>query len=187
MGAQRRRRSVLVLSEDSDWLRELHPRPEGSAAADGRARCADQAGCGSLRDPGVRTCRGRLQGLAADARAVLLHSATTILCFFSALAEHRLTDLAEPFATVLVGFGSRQLQSGKLEVAGRQVRCVRTRRPVFSSELGVGRWCGSRAPKCICAAIRPARSSMPCGIPELSGATETWVTAWGRGMRYEQA
>jgi len=185
VGAQRRRRNVLVLSEDSDWLRDLHPRPKDLLLRMAGRGALIKLGAGRYAipafghaDPAYKAWQPMLYGRLAPLGDYYLG-------FFSALAEHRLTDLSEPFATVLVGFGSRQLQSGKLEIAGRQVRSVRTRRPVFSSELGAEVMRLSRAEMYM--RSNPTRTLVDAlWHPELSGDTETWVTAWGRGMRYEQ-
>lgn len=84
-----------------------------------------------------------------------------------------------------MGFGNRQLASGELEVTGREVRSVRTRRAVFDADLGVEVVRLSRAESYL--RSNPTRTLVDClWHPQLSGATETWVTAWGRGMRYEQ-
>ncbi len=137
MRARRKRRAVLVLREDSDWLREFHPRPKDLLLR--------MAGRGALIKLGAG--RYAIPTLGSDAAAYnawqpMLHGRLAplgdyYLGFFSALEEHRLSDLSEPFTTVLVRFASRQLMSGKLEVAGRPLRAARTRRLVFTGDLGV--------------------------------------------------
>ena len=186
VGAQRRRRNVLVLSEDSDWLRELHPRPKDLLLRMAGRGALIKLGAGRYAIPAFGHAEAAYKAWQPMMHGRLAPLGDYYLGFFSALAEHRLTDLAEPFATVLVGFGSRQLQkSGKLEIAGRQVRSVRTRRPVFSSELGVEVVRLSRTEMYM--RSNPTRTFVDAlWHPELSGATETWVTAWGRGIRYEQ-
>ena len=185
VGAKRRRRSVLVLSEDSDWLRELHPRPKDLLLRMAGRGALIKLGAGRYAIPAFGHAEAAYKAWQPMLHGRLAPLGDYYLGFFSALAEHRLTDLSEPFATVLVGFGSRQLQSGKLEVAGRQVRCARTRRPVFSSELGVEVVRLSRTEMYM--RSNPTRTLVDAlWHPELSGVTETWVTAWGRGMRYEQ-
>ena len=185
VGAQRRRRNVLVLSEDSDWLRELHPRPKDLLLRMAGRGALIKLGAGRYAIPVLGHGEAAYKAWQPMLHGRLAALGDYYLGFFSALAEHRLTDLAEPFATVLVGFGSRQLQSGELEVAGRQVRSVRTRRRVFSSELGIEVVRLSRSEMYM--RSNPTRTLVDAlWHPELSGATETWVTAWGRGMRYEQ-
>lgn len=185
VGAQRRRRNVLVLSEDSDWLRELHPRPKDLLLRMAGRGALIKLGAGRYAipafghaDPAYKAWQPMLHGRLAPLGDYYLG-------FFSALAEHRLTDLSEPFATILVGFGSRQLASGELDVAGTRVRAVRTRRAVFSTDLGVEVVRLSRTESYL--RSNPTRTLVDCSWhPELGGAAETWVTAWGRGMLYEQ-
>lgn len=182
VGAQRRRRNVLVLSEDSDWLRELHPRPKDLLLRMAGRGALIKLGAGRYAIPAFGHAEAAYKAWEPMLHGRLAPLGDYYLGFFSALVEHRLTDLEEPFGTVLVGFGSRQLQSGTLEVAGRRVRSVRTRRSVFSSELGVEVARVSRTEMYM--RSNPTRTLVDClWHPELSGATETWVTAWGRGMR----
>ncbi|HEY1458305.1 MAG TPA: hypothetical protein VGF15_07280 [Solirubrobacteraceae bacterium] len=183
--ARRKRRSVLVLSEDSDWLRELHPRPKDLLLRMAGRGALIKLGAGryalpelGLPDPAYKAWQPMLHGRLAALGDYYLG-------FFSALEEHRLIDLSEPFSTVLVGFGSRQLESGTLEVAGRRVWAVRTRREVFTDDLGVELVRLSRTEQY--RRSDPTRTLVDClWHPELSGDTETWVTAWGRGMLYER-
>ncbi len=183
--ARRKRRSVLVLSEDADWLRELHPRPKDLLLR--------MAGRGALIKLGAG--RYAIPELGSDAVAYkawqpmldgrLAPLGDYYLGFFSALEEHRLTDLSEPFSTVLVGFASRQLSSGEISVAGRPIRAARTQRPVFTDDLGVEVVRLSRTERY--RRSDPTRTLVDClWHPHLAGATETWVSAWGRGMREER-
>ncbi len=185
LAARQRRRDVIVLSEDSDWLSELHPRPKDLLLRMAGRGALIKLGAGRYAIPALGHADPAYKSWQPMMHARLAPLGDYYLAFFSALEEHRLTDLSEPFATVLVGFGSRQLASGALEVAGKQIRAVRTRRPVFGPEHGVEVVRLSRTETYM-------RSNMTRTLvdtlwhPELSGATETWVTAWGRGMRYEQ-
>jgi predicted transcriptional regulator of viral defense system len=185
VGAQQRRRNVLVLSEDSDWLSELHPRPKDLLLRMASRGALIRLGAGRYAIPALGYADPAYKAWQPMLHGRLSPLGDYYLGFFSALEEHRLTDLSEPFATVLVGFGSRQLASGKLDVAGRLVRAVRTTRPVFSSDLGVEVVRLSRSESYL--RSNPTRTLVDSlWHPQLSGATETWVTAWGRGMRYEQ-
>ncbi len=137
MRARRKRRAVLVLREDSDWLREFHPRPKDLLLRMASRGALIKLGAGRYAIPTLGS-----DAAAYNAWQPMLHGRLAplgdyYLGFFSALEEHRLTDLSEPFATVLVGFASRQLMDGQLVVAGRPLRAARTRRPVFAGDLGV--------------------------------------------------
>jgi predicted transcriptional regulator of viral defense system len=177
--AQRLRRPVLVLSEDKDWLGEYSSRPKDLLRAMAGRGALIELGAGRYALP-----RLGLEGIAylewqplLDARLKPLGS--YYLGFFSALEGHRLTDLEEPVATVLVGFPHRQLAAGQVEIAGRPVRSATTQRDVFSDDLGVETVRPSRI-----ASFRrsnPTRTLVDCTWhPELASATETWVSAWGR-------
>jgi predicted transcriptional regulator of viral defense system len=185
MRARRKRRAVLVLREDSDWLREFHPRPKDLLLRMASRGALIKLGAGRYAIPTLGS-----DVAAYNAWQPMLHGRLAplgdyYLGFFSALEEHRLTDLSEPFTTVLVGFASRQLMSGKLEVAGRPLRAARTRRLVFKSDLGVEVVRLSRTERYL--RSNPTRTLVDClWHPQLSGATETWVSAWGRGMREER-
>jgi len=185
VGARQRRRSVLVLSEDAEWLAELHPRPKDLLLRMAGRGALIKLGAGRYAIPELGQADPAYKAWQPMMHGRLAPLGNYYLGFFSALQEHRLTDLSEPFATVLVGFGSRQLESGTLEVAGRPLLAARTRRPVFIPDLGVEVVRLSRTEKYF--RSNPTRTLVDSlWHPNLGGATETWMTAWGRGMIYQQ-
>jgi predicted transcriptional regulator of viral defense system len=101
----------------------------------------------------------------------------------TALAEHRLTDISSKEVTAIIGFRNSTIEKGLISVGGRPVVASRSLRgAVFADENGIETVALSRTE-----AYR--RSNVTRTLvdalwrPELFGATETWVTAWGRGER----
>ena len=182
--ARRLRRPVLVLREDKDWLREYSSRPKDLLRRMAARGALIELGAGRYALPKLG-----LEGIAYQEWQPLLDArlgplGDYYLGFFSALEEHRLTDLAELMATVLVGFTHRQLAEGRVEVAGRPVRAATTRRSVFADELGVEAVRLSRIETY--RRSNPTRTLVDClWHPELAGSTETWVSAWGRAASQE--
>lgn len=181
--ARRLHRPVLVLSEDK-WLRDYSARPKDLVRQMASRGALVKLGAGRYALPKLG-----LEGVDFHAWQTLLDGRLRPLGdyyvgFFSALEEHRLIDLEEPIATVLVGFAHRQLAEGKVEVAGREIRAATTRRSLFSDELGVETVRPSRIESY--RRSNPTRALVDClWHPRLAGASETWVSAWGRAASRE--
>jgi predicted transcriptional regulator of viral defense system len=180
--ARRKRREVIVLREDVNWLRDFSSSPK-----DMLRRMADRGalirlGAGRYAIPVVGSASADFKAWQPMVHARLAPLGDYYLGGFSALAEHRLTDLSERAAFVIVGFSHSALITGRVDVAGRPLRAAATRRAVFTEELGVETVRLSRTE-----AYRRSdatRTLVDClWHPELCGAPETWITAWGRGER----
>jgi predicted transcriptional regulator of viral defense system len=182
--ARRKRREVLILPEDDHWLREYSTSPKDMLSRMARRGALIALGAGRYTIPVLGS-----EGVEYKPWQPLLHARLSplgeyYLGCFSALEEHRLTDLSERMATVVVGFGNRPLFEGKVEIAGRPVEAARTRRPVFGDELGIELIRMSRTERYL--RSNPTRTLVDCAWHQrLAGAAETWVTAWGRGARRE--
>jgi predicted transcriptional regulator of viral defense system len=180
--AQRKRRGVIVLREDRDWLTEFSSRPADLLLRMAARGALIKLGAGryAISELGSSSVHRKTWQPLLHARLAPLGN--YYLGFFSALEEHRLTDLSEPRITVATGINNKQLRAGRMRVAGRPIGAAYTTRPVFGEGLGIETVHPSRTE-------RYRRSDMMRTLvdclwhPELSGATETWVTAWGRASR----
>jgi predicted transcriptional regulator of viral defense system len=177
--AQRKRRDVIVLREDREWLSELSPRPQDMLLRMAHRGALLKLGAGRYAIPALGST-----SLSRVSWQPLLHArlgphGDYYLAGFSALEEHRLTDLSDRTITAVTGFSNRQVLSGTVRVGGRPLHAVYTRRRVFGERLGIEAVRLSRT-----GSYRrsdPTRTLVDClWHPELCGSTETWVSAWGR-------
>ena len=179
--ARRKRRDVIVLRDDREWLSELSPRPQDMLLRMAHRGALLKLGAGRYAIPALGST-----SLARVSWQPLLHARLAphgdyYLAGFSALEEHRLTDLSNRTITAVIGFSNRQVLSGTTRVAGRPLHALYTRRRVFDEELGVETVRLSRTGRY--RRSDPTRALVDClWHPELCGSTETWVSAWGRAL-----
>lgn len=183
--ARRKRRDVIVLREDREWLSELSPRPEDMLLRMAHRGALVKLGAGRYAIPALgSTSLGRVSWQPL-LHARLAPHGDYYLAGFSALEEHRLTDLSDKMITAVTGFGNRQVLSGTVRVAGRPLHAVYTRRRVFEEKLGIETVRLSRTGSYH--RSDPTRTLVDClWHPELCGSTETWVSAWGRALTEER-
>lgn len=180
--ARRRRRSVLTLREDEEWLRGLTPNP--------RRLVQRMAERGALRALG----RGRyaIAGLATEsleeaaswqvlADGLLSPYGDYYLGYLTALVEHRLTDVEE--ATIYAALrGRSRTLGGELHVG---------RRPLVVTFVVDRKWFGVE-PVRVARAERYFRSDVERALvdcldrPQLCGSTELYVRAWQRALSEER-
>jgi predicted transcriptional regulator of viral defense system len=177
--ARRKRRDVIVLREDEHWLAEYSSRPKDMLWRMARRGALISLGAGRYAIPVLGSDSAAFKAWQPMLHARLAPHGSYYLGGLSALVEHRLTDVSESSIFAVVGFWHSDLQEGGVTVAGRPVHAVRTRRAVFTEELGVERIRLSRSEHYL--RSDPTRTLVDClWHPELCGATETWITAWGR-------
>lgn len=178
--AHRKRREVIVLREDEDWLIEYTTSPKDMLRRMAARGSLIKLGAGRYAIPILGS-----DSVAYKAWQPLLHARLAPLGNYylgglSALAEHHLTDLSVQDAFVIVGFWNSALNDGRIDVVGRAVHSVRSRRPVFGRNLGAADVRLSRTEHYRRSDV--ARTLVDClWHPELCGPPETWITAWGRG------
>jgi predicted transcriptional regulator of viral defense system len=178
--ARRKRREVIVLREDADWLREYSASPKDMVRRMARRGSLIRIGAGRYAIPTIGSASPDFKAWQPMLDARLAPLGDYYLGGLSALVEHRLTDLSASSAFVVAGFWHSALAAGDVTVAGRAVRACVTRRSVFGRALGVqlvelGRGETYRRSDA-------TRTLVDClWHPEISGPPETWITAWGRG------
>ncbi|MEX2025355.1 MAG: hypothetical protein WD993_09835 [Thermoleophilaceae bacterium] len=178
--ARRKRREVIVLREDVDWLREFSPSPKDMLRRMARRGALIRLGAGRYAIPVIGSDSPEFKAWQPMVHARLAPLGEYYLGGFSALAEHRLTDLSDPAAFVVAGFWHSALAAGRVAVVGRPLRAAITRRPVLTGELGIETVRLSRTETY--RRSDPTRTLVDClWHPRLCGTPETWITAWGRG------
>jgi len=179
--AQRKRREVIVLREDSDWLSEFSsiPRDMLRRMASRGALTPLGAGCyaiSKLGRPGVQ-----FKAWQPLVHARLGSLGPYYLSGLTALADHRLTDISSKDVLAVIGFRNAEIENSRIAVGGRPLIVCRSQRPaVFSEAAGIETVTLSRTQSY---RRSDATRTLVDALwhPELFGATETWVTAWGRG------
>jgi predicted transcriptional regulator of viral defense system len=126
--ARRKRREVLVLREDEDWLREYSPQPRDMLWRMAQRGALISLGAGRYAIPTIGTRSSDFKAWQPMLHARLAPHGDYYLAGLSALIEHRLTDISERTAFVVVGFAHRDIQDGRVSVSGRPLRAARTRR-----------------------------------------------------------
>jgi predicted transcriptional regulator of viral defense system len=183
--AHRKRRDVIVLREDRDWLQEFSSRPKDMLWRMARRGALIELGAGRYAVPSLGHPSAAYKAWQPMLHARLAPLGPYYLGFLSALIEHRLTDLASRELTVAIGFSNRQVLYGQPTVAGRAIRAVHSARQVFGEQHGVQSVELSRTELYL--RSDPMRTLVDTlWHPELFGSTETWVSAWGRARRTEQ-
>jgi predicted transcriptional regulator of viral defense system len=175
--ARRRRRSVLVLREDGDWLRTFTEDPKGllrrmarrgalQSIERGRYAIVDRVGAASAEEA------ASWQVLADG---LLSPYGEYYLGYLTAIVEHGLTDLDSP--TIYAALRG-DAPDGQLAVIDRRV--------VVTSLVG-SKWFGVE-PVRLSRAERYYRSDLERTLvdcldrPQLCGSPELYVTAWARGL-----
>jgi predicted transcriptional regulator of viral defense system len=178
--AQRLRRSVLSVKDDGDWLAEFSSRRKNLLLDMAERGALIPVGAGRYALAAVGTTSTAQLAFQPLLDARLSRHGAYYLGFLSALEEHRLTDVSTGgVATVAVGFNHTQLKVGQIEIAGRRVLAAASRLDIFKTDGGIETVRVSRSERY--RRSNPARTLVDClWHPELCGATETWVTAWGR-------
>jgi predicted transcriptional regulator of viral defense system len=183
--ARRKRRDVIVLREDRDWLQEFSARPKDMLWRMARRGALIELGAGRYAVPSLGHRSAAYKAWQPMLHARLAPLGPYYLGFLSALVEHRLTDLSSREITVAIGFTSRQLLYGEQTIAGRTIHAVRSARPIFGEEHGAQTVELSRTERYV--RSDPTRTLVDAlWHPELFGSTETWVSAWGRAQRTQQ-
>lgn len=177
--ARRRRRSVLVLREDKDWLTSFsrHPREllrrmagRGALQSLGRGRYAivDRVGAASVEEAAPWQ-------VLAD--GLLAPYGDYYLGYLTAIVEHGLTDLESPTIYAALRGRGRDLKA-ELRVVDR---------PVVVSSVVERKWFGvepvrlSRAERYQRADLH--RTLVDClDRPQLCGSAELYVSAWARAL-----
>jgi predicted transcriptional regulator of viral defense system len=180
--ARRKRRDVIVLREDAEWLREYSTSPKDMVRRMAARGALIKLGAGRYAIPIIGSASPDYKAWQPMLHARLAPLGDYYLAGFSALAEHRLTDLSETRAFVIVGFHNSGIDSGRVDVAGRLLSSAATRRAVFVDKLGIETVRLSRTETYRRSDAN--RTLVDClWHPELCGASETWITAWGRAAR----
>jgi len=177
--ARRKRRDVIVLREDSDWLHEYSPRPKDMLSRMAHRGALIPIGAGRYAIPVIGSTSPDAKAWQPMLHARLASMGDYYLGGFSALVEHRLTDLSETTAFVVAGFWNSALAEGEMTVVDRPIRAAITRRAVFDDTLGIETVRMSRSEDYRRSDLN--RTLVDClWHPELSGTPEVWITAWGR-------
>jgi predicted transcriptional regulator of viral defense system len=179
--AQQKRRSVLHLREDEDWLSDFASDPtlmlsrmarRGALVALGGGRYAIPV----LGDP----------TLARLPRLNLVHAGLAGLGpyyvgFWSALALHGLTDVDSPLVTVAIGFANGRLQSHGHPAVAPGVELHVTRLQPHLMDFGLETIRLSRSERYV--RSDKERTLIDCLLrPRLAGSAELVMTAWGRAL-----
>jgi predicted transcriptional regulator of viral defense system len=180
--AQQKRRSVLHLRQDGDWLTEFTQNPRlllsrmaqrGALVPLGGGRYAIP----SLGDP-TPARLPQLNLLHADLDPLGAY----YVGFWSALALHRLTDVDARELTVAIAFSNSRLESNRSEIAGARVRVTRVPKDLMT--FGVETVRLSRTERYV--RSDPERTLIDCLMrPRLAGSVELTMTAWGRALAHD--
>lgn len=183
--ARNKRREVLVLREDHDWLAEYVSSPKDLLRRMASRGALIKLGGGRYAIPAMGSTSPSYKAWQPMVDARLAPLGGYYIAGLSALIEHRLTDLSESSVCVLVGFWNYGLNSGEVAVAGRALNAALSRRSeIFTTESGIETVRLSRTERYHRSNVE--RTLVDClWHPELCGATETWVTAWGRALTHE--
>jgi predicted transcriptional regulator of viral defense system len=177
--ARRKRRDVLVLREDETWLREYSPDPTHMLWRMAQRGALISLGAGRYAIPAIGTASPAFKAWQPMLHARLAPHGNYYLAGLSAMIDHRLTDISDPTVCVVIEFSHGELQRGRVSIAGKPIRAVRSRREVFSEDLGIETIQVSRSEHY--RRSNRIRTLVDClWHPELCGETETWVSAWGR-------
>jgi len=181
--AQQKRRSVLRLREDREWLSDY--------ASDPRLLLSRMARRGAL----VRLGGGRYAiaalgdpTLARLPRLNLLHADLAPLGpyyvgFWSALALHGLTDIDAPSITVAIGFENGRVQRSINTIGDTEVRVTRMRAELMDFGLETIRL--SRSERYV--RSDRERTLIDCLLRgRMAGSVELTMTAWGRALAHEE-
>jgi predicted transcriptional regulator of viral defense system len=180
--ARRKRRSVLVLDEDREWLREFAAEPRKLLSSMAQRGALIRLGAGRYAVPDLGAPSAAYRSWQPLVHARLAPLGDYYVGFLSALSEHRLTDISDKTVTAAVNFGHRQLIAGEVSVAGRRLRVVRSDRRVFDDSHGIETGRLSRVE--VYRRSNPTRTLVDAlWHPELCGSTELWATCWGRAAR----
>lgn len=177
--ARRKRRDVLVLREDAGWLSEFSRNPRNMLSRMAARGALIRLGAGRYAIPDIGSASLAYKSWQPLLHARLAPMGNYYLGGFSALEEHRLTDLTESAAFVFGAASMRSLGTF-VEIAGRPTHLKLTGRDVFAPELGIETVRLSRSEAYLRSTL--TRTLVDClWQPGMCGAVETWVTAWGRG------
>ena len=180
--AHQLRRDVIVLREDKAWLSKYSAHPSRMLWRMARRGALISLGAGRYAIPIIGSSAPAYKAWQPMLHARLAPHGDYYLGGLSSLIEHHLTDLSSSISCAVIGFPHQDLQEGRVDVAGRPVRAVSTTRDVFTEELGVERVRLSRLGHYF--RSNATRALVDClWHPKLCGETETWVTAWGRGLQ----
>lgn len=174
--ARRRHRETIVLREDLPWLAKFSTRPKDMLRRMAHRGALIEIGAGRYAIPGIGQADIAYQPWQRLVHARLSSHGAYYVGFLAALIEHHLVDLSDPSITVAIGFANSALTGRPIELAGRPLHIVRSRKPIFTAESGIE----------TVSAPTYLRSDLQRTIldalwaPRLFGATETWVSAWGR-------
>lgn len=181
--ARRKRREVIVLREDSGWLREFSASPKDMVRRMAGRGSLISLGAGRYAIPVIGSDSPAYKAWQPMLDARLAPLGDYYLAGFSALIEHRLTDLSDTTTSVVVGFWNSKLSAGEMTIAGRPLRAAMTRRPLIQRELGIDLIRISRTETYRRSNV--SRTLVDClWHPELCGSPETWMLAWGRAELY---
>lgn len=183
--ARNKRREVLVLREDHDWLAEYVSSPKDLLRRMAARGALIKLGGGRYAIPAMGSASPSYKAWQPMIDARLAPLGSYYIAGLNSLIEHRLSDLSESSVCVLVGFWNYDLNSGEVSVAGRALNAALSRRPeIFTTEAGIETVRLSRTERYQRSDLE--RTLVDClWHPELFGATETWVTAWGRALTRE--
>lgn len=165
-----------MLREDLAWLSTYSARPKDMLRRMARRGALIEIGAGRYAIPGIGQADIAYQPWQRLVHARLSSHGAYYVGFLTGLIEHRLVDLSEPSITAAIGFANTAVTGKPIDLGGRPLRVVRTRRPIFAAESGIEAVTGptyvrSDLERTILDAL---------WVPRMFGATETWVSAWGR-------
>lgn len=181
--AQQKRRSVLALDADSEWLSEYASNPRSLLSRMAQRGALVRLGGGryaiaALGDPTI----------ARLPKRNLVHAELSALGqyyigFFSALVEHGLTDLSGGPLTVAIGFENGRLQRSDATLASEPVKVTRVGADLF--DFGIDTVRLSRSERYVRSDLE--RTLLDCLMrPRLAGGAQTWMLAWGRALAQDR-
>jgi predicted transcriptional regulator of viral defense system len=181
--ARRKRREVIVLRDDRDWLATYSSSPKDMLHRMANRGALIRLGAGRYAIPVLGEDSPAYKSWQPMVHSRLAPLGRYYLTGLTALAEHGLTDIGPPEVTAVIGFRNSLLESGTVEVAGRRIRVARSlREDPFSESAGIELVRLSRSENYY--RSDPTRTLVDSlWHPTLFGATETWMSAWGRGDR----
>lgn len=183
--ARNKRREVLVLREDREWLTEYAASPKDLLSRMAARGALIRLGGGRYAIPAMGSPLPSYKAWQPMVDARLAPLGRYYVAGLTALIEHRLTDLSDSSVCVMVGFWNHDISAGKVNVAGRDLCAVLSRRPeIFTADAGIELVRLSRTERYDRADRE--RALVDClWHPELAGSVETWMTAWGRALSQE--
>ncbi len=181
--AQKKRRSVLHLTTDRDWLIEYATEPRLLLSRMAHRGALIPMGGGRYAIPSLGSSSADRLPFLNLLDAELSPLGPYYLGYWSALNEHQLTDVDARYVTAAIGFSNGRVQRKDFSVAGRSVRVAQL--PPALMDFGVETVRISRAERYRRSDLE--RTLIDCLMrPRLAGSPEVLVSSWGRAIAHDQ-